>query len=95
MGEAKSFIDGYFNLYKGVEAYVERIKAFAHEHGYVKTLTGRRREIPGIDSGDRTECQMAERMAVNTPVQGSAADLIKTAMIRVASRIEKDSLPPG
>ncbi len=93
MGEAKSFIDGYFNLYKGVEAYVERIKAFAHEHGYVETLTGRRREIPGIDSADRTECQMAERMAVNTPVQGSAADLIKTAMIRVASRIEKDSLP--
>ncbi len=93
MGEAKTFIDGYFNLYKGVEAYVERVKAFAHERGYVETLTGRRREIPGIDSGDRTECQMAERMAVNTPVQGSAADLIKTAMIRVASRIEKDSLP--
>lgn len=93
MGEAKAFIDGYFNLYRGVEAYVEKIKKFAHEHGYVETLTGRRREIPGIDSADRTECQMAERMAVNTPVQGSAADLIKTAMIRVANRIQADSLP--
>lgn len=93
ISEAKAFIDGYFNLYKGVEDYVERIKAFAHEHGYVETLTGRRRAILGIDSGDRTECQMAERMAVNTPVQGSAADLIKMAMIRVANRIEKDSLP--
>ncbi|MBP5246271.1 MAG: DNA polymerase I [Fibrobacter sp.] len=93
MGEAKAFIDGYFNLYRGVESYVERIKRFAHEHGYVETLTGRRRAILGIDSSDRTECQMAERMAVNTPVQGSAADLIKTAMIRVAKRIEEDSLP--
>ncbi len=93
MAEAKAFIDGYFNLYRGVENYVEETKRFAHEHGYVETLTGRRRIIPGIDSGDRTECQMAERMAVNTPVQGSAADLIKVAMIRVARRIEKDSLP--
>ncbi len=93
MGEAKTFIDGYFNLYRGVETYVEKIKQFAHEHGYVETLTGRRRAILGIDSSDRTECQMAERMAVNTPVQGSAADLIKTAMIRVAKRIEEDSLP--
>lgn len=93
MGEAKAFIDGYFNLYRGVEAYVEKIKHFAHEHGYVETLSGRRRAILGINSSDRTECQMAERMAVNTPVQGSAADLIKTAMIRVAKRIEEDSLP--
>ncbi len=93
MAEAKRFIDGYFGLYRGVEAYVEKIKAFAHENGFVETLSGRRRTIPGIDSGDRTECQMAERMAVNTPVQGSAADLIKTAMIRVANRIEKDALP--
>lgn len=93
MAEAKAFIDGYFQLYRGVESYVEETKRFAHEHGYVETLTGRRRNIPGIDSSDRTECQMAERMAVNTPVQGSAADLIKVAMIRVAQRIEKDSLP--
>ncbi|PBC74810.1 DNA polymerase I [Fibrobacter intestinalis] len=93
MGEAKSFIDGYFHLYQGVEAYIEKIKNFAHEHGYVETLSGRRRAILGIDSSDRTECQMAERMAVNTPVQGSAADLIKTAMIRIASRIERDALP--
>lgn len=93
MAEAKAFIDGYFGLYRGVERYIEEVKASAHANGFVETLTGRRRKILGIDSSDRTECQMAERMAVNTPVQGSAADLIKTAMIRVEDRIERESLP--
>jgi len=90
---AKEFIDDYFSLYQGVQQFIDKTVAFAHENGYVETLTGRRRYIPGIDSHDRTECQMAERMAVNTPVQGSAADLIKMAMIRIANRIEKEKLP--
>lgn len=90
---AKEFIDDYFSLYQGVQHFIDKTVAFAHENGYVETLTGRRRYIPGIDSHDRTECQMAERMAVNTPVQGSAADLIKIAMIRIADRIEKEKLP--
>jgi len=90
---AKEFIDDYFSLYQGVQHFIDKTVAFAHENGYVETLTGRRRYIPGIDSHDRTECQMAERMAVNTPVQGSAADLIKMAMIRIANRIEKEKLP--
>jgi DNA polymerase-1 len=90
---AKEFIDDYFALYQGVQSFIDQTVAFAHEKGYVETLTGRRRYIPGIDSHDRTECQMAERMAVNTPVQGSAADLIKIAMIRIAERIEKEKLP--
>lgn len=89
---AKEFIDDYFSLYQGVQHFIDKTVAFAHENGYVETLTGRRRYIPGIDSHDRTECQMAERMAVNTPVQGSAADLIKIAMIRIADRIEKEKL---
>lgn len=90
---AKEFIDDCFSLYQGVQQFIDKTVAFAHENGYVETLTGRRRYIPGIDSHDRTECQMAERMAVNTPVQGSAADLIKMAMIRIANRIEKEKLP--
>lgn len=90
---AKEFIDDYFELYKGVQSFIDRTVAFAHENGFVETLTGRRRYIPGIDSHDRTECQMAERMAVNTPVQGSAADLIKIAMIRIAKRIKEEQLP--
>ena len=90
---AKSFIDGYFDLYKGVSTFIEETVKFAHENGYVETLTGRRRVIPGIDSHDRTECQMAERMAVNTPVQGSAADLIKKAMIQITKRIQNEHLP--
>ncbi len=90
---AKSFIDGYFDLYKGVSTFIEETVKFAHENGYVETLTGRRRVIPGIDSHDRTECQMAERMAVNTPVQGSAADLIKMAMIQITKRIQNEHLP--
>ncbi|WP_294651968.1 DNA polymerase, partial [Fibrobacter succinogenes] len=69
------------------------IKAAAHRDGYVETLSGRRRYIAGIDSSDRMESQMAERMAVNTPVQGSAADLIKIAMIRIQKRINEENLP--
>ncbi|MCK9181413.1 MAG: DNA polymerase I [Fibrobacteraceae bacterium] len=91
--EAQMFINGYFNLYSGVKEFEDRVTKFVREHGYVETITGRRRVIPGIDSHDHTERLMAERMAVNTPVQGSAADLIKMAMIRVATRIEKEKLP--
>lgn len=91
--EAKQFIDGYFDLYQGVRRFIDETIAFAHANGYVETISGRRRVIPGIDSSDRTECQMAERMAVNTPVQGSAADLIKIAMIRILKRIQTENLP--
>lgn len=91
--EAQAFIDGYFGLYSGVRSFVDETVRFVHEHGYVETLTGRRRMIPGIFSSDRTECKMAERMAVNTPVQGSSADLIKLAMIRIAERIRRENLP--
>lgn len=93
MGQAKSFIDGYFEMYQGVQKFIEDTKAAAHRDGYVETLSGRRRYIAGIDSSDRMESQMAERMAVNTPVQGSAADLIKIAMIRIQKRINDENLP--
>ena len=93
MSQAKDFITGYFDMYQGVQQYIEDIKAAAHRDGYVETLSGRRRYIAGIDSSDRMESQMAERMAVNTPVQGSAADLIKIAMIRIQKRINEENLP--
>ena len=93
MSQAKDFITGYFDMYKGVQQYIENVKAAAHRDGYVETLSGRRRYIAGIDSSDRMESQMAERMAVNTPVQGSAADLIKIAMIRIQKRINEEHLP--
>ena len=93
MSQAKDFITGYFDMYQGVQQYIEDVKASAHRDGYVETLSGRRRYIAGIDSSDRMESQMAERMAVNTPVQGSAADLIKIAMIRIQKRINEESLP--
>ena len=93
MSQAKDFITGYFDMYQGVQQYIENVKAAAHRDGYVETLSGRRRYIAGIDSSDRMESQMAERMAVNTPVQGSAADLIKIAMIRIQKRINEEHLP--
>ena len=93
MSQAKDFITGYFDMYQGVQQYIEDVKASAHRDGYVETLSGRRRYIAGIDSSDRMESQMAERMAVNTPVQGSAADLIKIAMIRIQKRINEENLP--
>jgi DNA polymerase-1 len=76
-----------------VQKFIDNTIEFVHKNGYVETLSGRRRSIPGIFSTDRMECKMAERMAVNTPVQGSAADLIKLAMIRIAEKIKRESLP--
>lgn len=93
MGQAKDFITGYFDMYQGVQMFIDSTKANAHRDGYVETLSGRRRYIAGIDSSDRMESQMAERMAVNTPVQGSAADLIKIAMIHIQKRINEEQLP--
>ena len=93
MSQARDFITGYFDMYQGVQQFIEDTKAAAHRDGYVETLSGRRRYIAGIDSSDRMESQMAERMAVNTPVQGSAADLIKIAMIRIQKRINEEKLP--
>ena len=93
MSQARDFITGYFDMYQGVQQFIEDTKAAAHRDGYVETLSGRRRYIAGIDSSDRMESQMAERMAVNTPVQGSAADLIKIAMIRIQKRINEENLP--
>ncbi|TRZ98711.1 MAG: DNA polymerase I [Deltaproteobacteria bacterium] len=81
--EAKTYIDHYFDRYPGVREYIEGLKASARKDGYVLTIMGRRRFLKDIDSRNKVLREAAERMAINTPIQGSAADLIKMAMIRV------------
>jgi DNA polymerase I len=81
--EAKAYIDRYFEHYKGVKAYMEQIVAEAREKGYVKTMFNRRRYLPEINSSNFNIRSFAERMALNTPIQGSAADIIKLAMLRI------------
>lgn len=80
---AQAYIDEYFHKYPGVKAYISRLLAEVREKGYTTTLFNRRRYIPEINSDNNTLRQMAERMAINTPIQGTAADIIKLAMIRL------------
>lgn len=87
MEQAKSFIEKYFILYKKVKNYLEKIKTFARDKGYVCTLFGRKRYIPEIHSRAPMIQAMAERMAINMPIQGTAADLIKMAMIKIANEL--------
>ncbi|WP_287409110.1 DNA polymerase I [Oceanithermus sp.] len=87
-GEAQAFIDRYFDSYPGVRAFMERVLAEARERGYVETLFGRRRHVPELLSKARNVREAAERVAFNMPVQGTAADLIKLAMVKLAPRLE-------
>jgi DNA polymerase-1 len=91
--KAVEFINGYFNLYSGVKEYFESLVGFAKETGFVETIAKRRRYLPELQASDHQERAMAERMAMNTPIQGSAADLIVEAMLRLHSKIETESLP--
>jgi DNA polymerase-1 len=81
--EAADLIDTYFSLYPKVKDYMEKAVAEAREKGYATTILGRRRTLKDINSRNATARQAAERDAINTPIQGSAADLIKVAMVRV------------
>jgi DNA polymerase-1 len=81
--EASLFIDRYFNLYRGVKQFMEDIVAQARKDGYVTTLLNRRRYLPEIDASNKMRREFAERAALNTPIQGTAADIIKLAMLRV------------
>ena len=81
--EATALIDNYFEKYPGVQEYIDKSIAFAQEHGYVKTQSGRRRYIRDINSRSRTARNAAERLAMNSPIQGTAADMLKLAMIKV------------
>ena len=90
--EAKDYIDSYLNRYSGVKAYMHDIVASAREQGYVTTLFGRRRYIPELKSSNFNLRQGAERIALNTPIQGTAADLIKLAMVRVDGALRESGL---
>ncbi|MDB4634356.1 DNA polymerase I [Rubripirellula sp.] len=80
--EASELIENYFEKYPGVQAYIDETIAFAKEHGFVATSTGRRRYIRDINSKSRNVVNAAERLAMNSPIQGTAADMLKIAMIR-------------
>ncbi len=88
VSEAKRFIETYFERYPGIKTYMDETIAFAQEKGYVETLTGRRRYIPDINAKNFQIRQFAERIAVNTPIQGAAADMIKIAMLKVHERMQ-------
>ena len=90
--QAADLIEAYFAQYPGVKAYMDRTIAFAREHGYVRTEMGRRRYLRDINSRNATSRQAAERNAINTPVQGTAADLIKLAMVRIHRELREQKL---
>ncbi|HET9326928.1 MAG TPA: DNA polymerase I, partial [Candidatus Eisenbacteria bacterium] len=88
LAEAQAFIAEYFRVFGGVRAFLDRTMADARQQGWVATLLGRRRYLPGLDSAHGGERSATERAAINTPIQGSAADLMKLAMIRVAAALK-------
>jgi DNA polymerase-1 len=90
--EAQTFIDRYFAHYPGVRTFMDEIIAQARKDGYVSTLLGRRRRLPDIDHSNRTRREFAERAAINTPIQGTAADIIKLAMLQVDRELRRQRL---
>jgi len=93
VSEAQDFIDKYFHSYPGIRRFIDRLIADARRNGFVKTILGRRRAIPDIHSRNNNARAGAERLAINTVIQGSAADLIKRAMIRIHRRIGQENRP--
>lgn len=91
-GEAKEIIDNYFSKFPGIKNYMDTTIAFAQEHGYVETILGRRRYIRDINSKNATVRGFAERNAINAPIQGSAADMIKLAMIHIHDWLKNSNL---
>ena len=90
--EAGDYISRYFTRYPGVRAFMDKVVAEAHETGYVTTMFGRRRELPAIKSRNFNQRMLAERMAMNTPIQGTAADVIKLAMIAAYRKLREAGL---
>ena len=90
--EAKLLIDGFFDTFPKVHDYMEKAKQEARQQGYVPTLFGRRRYLPDINSQNATVRGFAERNAINAPIQGTAADIIKVAMIRIFQRFKKENI---
>jgi DNA polymerase-1 len=90
--EARKVIDDYFATYKGIREYMDRIPKEARENGFVTSLFGRRRYFPGINDRNFVVRSRAEREAINMPIQGTASDIVKIAMINVAAALEKEGL---
>lgn len=90
--EAKKYIEDYFETYPSIKNYLDYLVAFAKEHGYAETIFGRRRPIPELASSNFMQRQFGERIAMNSPLQGTAADIIKIAMIRVYEALKKENL---
>ena len=90
--EGQKFIDTYFAKYPGIQGYLESVKEQVRDVGYVATLLGRRRYIPDINASNYNVRQAAERAAVNMPIQGTAADIMKLAMVRVHRRLQESSM---
>ena len=90
--EAKEYIENYLNTYKGIKQYMEDIVAIGKEKGYVETIMKRRRYIPELKSKNYNVRSFGERVALNTPIQGSAADIIKVAMVKFYNRLNEENL---
>ena len=93
VAEAKRYIDAYLNKYSGVAYFMERAVADAKKNGFVETMFSRKRFIPEINASNKIVQAAASRIAMNTPIQGTAADIIKIAMIRVFDRLKESNLP--
>ncbi|MEM9207866.1 MAG: DNA polymerase, partial [Pseudomonadota bacterium] len=92
-GEAQEYVDLYFERYPGVRRFMDSIREQAHEAGYVETVFGRRLYLPDINSRNGQRRQYAERSAINAPMQGTAADVIKRAMINVQDWLDRETPP--
>jgi DNA polymerase-1 len=90
--EARGYMDEYFAVFGGVRDYLQQVVAQARQDGYTETIMGRRRYLPDLTSDNRQRREMAERMALNAPIQGSAADIIKVAMLSVDGEIRRQQL---
>ncbi len=91
-GEAKEIIEGYFATFPKVKEYMEKTKELARQKGYAETIFGRRRYLPDINSANGTVRGFAERNAINAPIQGSEADVIKVAMVKIWNRFKKENI---
>ncbi len=92
MAQADQYIKDYLRTYSGVKKYMDDIVCFGKEHGYVETMFHRRRYLPELSSTNKNLQAFGKRVAMNTPIQGTAADIIKIAMVKAARRLEKERL---
>ena len=92
VAEAKAYMESYFDRFKGVKAYMDRVVEEAREQGYVETMFHRRRALPEIKASNFNMRSFGERVALNMPIQGAAADIIKLAMVRVSHALKEEGL---